>query len=130
VQHGVTKCEGKGCNNNTPPDNRILCQSCYTKARESSTGTLELKNGQKPFTFKPRNALGLSKTEVKQVKQAFKAFTADRDQDQDDEIGDQAPGPLSSKRKVTFQPVGSDKKAKSDTDNVKAFAAAIGIKLQ
>jgi hypothetical protein len=130
TQNGVTKCEGKGCNNNTPADNRILCQSCYNKARESSTGTLELKNGQKPFQFKPRNALGLNKTEAKEIKKAFKAFTADQDQDQDDEPGDQPPGPLSSKRKVTFQPQGSDKKSKSEADNVKAFAAAIGIKLQ
>jgi hypothetical protein len=129
-QNGVTKCEAKGCNGKTPPDSRILCQACYQKVCDSKSGTLELKDGQKPFTLKRKNELGLSKSDVKDFKKAFKAFTAEIDPEQDDDLADQPPGPKSSKRKVTFQPKDSAEKRPKSAADIKAFAAAIGINLE
>jgi hypothetical protein len=130
-QNGITKCEAKGCSNNTPPDNRILCIACYKKCCDSKTGTLELKNDKTPFKLKRKNEFGLSKSDVKEFKKAFKAFkAAETEPDEDEEFPDQPPGPKSSKRKVSFEPSENTEKKSRSAADVKAFAAAMGINLQ
>jgi hypothetical protein len=112
------KCQGPGCSEKLEAsDYKMLCQPCFNKAKE--LGSMKLKNGE-IFTNRA----------VRKASAAIAAAGGDGS-DSDEEDHDLPAGPKSHKRKVQLQLEDDrkSKKGKGYSQEVKAFALKMGMKL-